>query len=1131
MGMKVIAGRAKSGTSDAILEGIKNRTTAGEHAVLIVPEQYSFQAERDLVEKLDKPGILGTEVLSFSRLVHRVLEVEGDQGRNPISDLGRIMLLGRIFEEYGREFGIFGGAFRKKGFLSQLNGFLNELKKNDILPEELVFVAADLDGSEMLKDKLKDIALAYDHLESRLKEKYADTWDDYRLAEERILNSDRYGETVFFVDGFAGFTGREKGLLKALLRQSGQVVVALACDPSAGSDAYVFANTTRTLRELRDMAAEGKTSFELEILKAPEGSGSLDFIQNNFYRYPTRRYTDEPAGIRLFSARNRYSEVENAAGEILRLCEEKGCRYRDIGVLCDMSLYGNVIERVFAEFDIPYFIDRKRPIAGSALARYVLAALEIVERNFRYEEVFAFLKTGLTDIDRETVERLENHVLARGIRGTLWKKPFTMEDAEESTDVEAARTSIWESFGVFGEALGKARTIHENVVALCDFLKAGEVEEKMEAFVENLMKAGDYEYASEYAQIWNIFMEIFDQMIEVGGDEPTDLKTFKSILKTGIDAYEVGIIPTTVDQILVGGLKRTRSHQVRALFILGVNDRVIPTVVEDAGIMLDEEIRLMQEKGLRLNMDGDTRVDEERLALYSAMSRPEEYLWFSYALADSEGQGLRPSLLIGRLKQLFPRLQEEGDHLGPRFERIMRAPGAAYGHLVEALRRHIEELKPIGEEEKALASWFRNQPTYADLLDNTRKAMFHDNRAWNMAPETTGELYGLPLRPSSSRIERFYQCPFQHFVRYGLRPSERKIYELKSPDVGRIFHESIEDFTRTVAERNLDWENLSKETVDTLMDETLEKIIGTFDGKILGSTERYRYFADRIGRVARKAAGAAAEHVQKGTFRPAAVEAAFGVGKRLPPLLIETEKGEKVFLEGRIDRLDLCEEGESVYVKVIDYKSYDKLFRIDDAYYGLQIQLPVYMNAALSVPEGMDKEAVPAGIFYFKIDDPMVEDSGLTAEELDAAVRGSFKMKGIVLREEMVIKLMDIDLKPGESSDIVPAKLKQDGNPGQISGSLDMKDFKNLLDYAMKAVKEGAEGILNGVIEAHPFRKGGERACTWCDFASICQFDTDLEGNTYHNLKKMKDNEALQRMAEALSPLEDGLEKGGSGRD
>ncbi len=1130
MGMKIITGRAGSGKTDLLYELAKNRIEQGLDTVLIVPEQYSFQAERDLVERLDKPGILGAEVLSFSRLVHRILEVEGGLGTNHISDLGKTMLLRKAFEENGQAFGVFNGSFRKQGFIGQLNDFINELKKNGIIPYEILATAEGIRGLELLKGKLRDIAFAYEYMENALKEKYSDTWDLYELAEEKLMESEKHRDTVFYVDGFAGFTGREKSLVKALLKKSQDLVITLACDTYDNGDSNVFSNTLRTLEDVKTLAKEAGATLSIEVCQASSDNGELSFLRDHFYSYPTVAYKGKPEKITLFAAKNRFSEIENAAGEILRLADEKNYRYRDMGIICDMSIYGEDIRRIFADYEIPCFIDRKRAIAGSAMARYVLSALETIKRNMRYEDVFSFLKTGLSEIDRETVEKLENHVLARGIRGNLWSKPFDVANLEFGDVLEEARIKLWKRFSIFKSKMDKAENISGFVQALYEFLDSGGVADRMEAFVESLIQEGDYEYASEYSQIWNILMEIFDQLIEVGGNEKTDIETFVEILKAGIESHEVGVIPSTIDQVLVGGLKRTRPHKVKALFILGINDRIIPSIVEDAGIMLDEEIRVMQARGLPVTMDGDTRVGEERFALYNAIAKPTGCIWFSYALADSEGQSLRPSILAGRLKQLFPEIDEMGDNMGSRPDRTFRAPKAAYGHVVEAIRRHIEEDRPMTETEKAMACWIRESPYFESDFKTTSKALFHDNKEWKMGKEVAARLYGLPLRSSSSRIERYYRCPFQHFVTYGLRPSERRVYELKSPEVGSIFHESVETFTKKIGDSGKNWHKLTMEEVDGIMSLAARETIEGWSDKLLESTERYKYFADRIERVAKKTAQMAVEHVKKGEFVPNASEIAFGVGKEMPPIVLETADGQKINLEGRIDRMDICKNGGSLYIKVIDYKSYEKPFKIGDTCYGLQIQLPVYLNAAIRAAKDKGEKAVPAGAFYFKIDDPMVEDTGLDESGMKAEFRNRFKMKGIVLRDEKVIKLIDSGLDEGKASEIIPVKLKKDLSLAKAAGSLEIEDFENLLEFALKTVGDAAESILEGKMEAAPFRKGDEKACTFCEFSSICQFDTDLTDNTYRNLKPLSEKEALERIGKSLKISKEQNENGGGNR-
>src|SRR6056297_4021239 len=369
-------------------------------------------------------------------------------------------------------------------------------KKNGIIPYELLSTADEIRGLELLKGK------------------YSDTWDLYELAEEKLMESEHYKDTVFYVDGFAGFTGREKSLVKTLLKKTEGLVITLACDMGERGDSYVFSNTLRTLEELKALSNEAGGTFELEVCQPSSDNGELSFLRDHFYSYPTVSYKGKPEKIVLFEAKNRFSEIENAAGEILRLADEKKYRFRDMGIICDMSIYGEEIRRIFADYQIPCFIDQKRAISGSATVRYVLSALETIKRNMRYEDVFSYLKTGLSGIDSETVEKLENHVLERGIRGSLWSKPFDVDRLEFGDVLEEARIKLWGRFSTFKAKMEKAENIRGFVEVLYEFLVLGEVENKTESFVEKLIQEGDFEYASEYSQIWNIIMEIFDQLIE-----------------------------------------------------------------------------------------------------------------------------------------------------------------------------------------------------------------------------------------------------------------------------------------------------------------------------------------------------------------------------------------------------------------------------------------------------------------------------------------------------------------------------------------------------------------------------------------------------------------------------------------
>ena len=824
-------------------------------------------------------------------------------------------------------------------------------------------------------------------------------------------------------------------------------------------------------------------------------------------------YEGEVSGLSIFAATTIYQEVERAAAEIMRMARDAQMRWRDMVVICsDMDRYGHLISRSFQEYGIPFFTDNKRDIMTHPLVEYILSLLDMFSKNYRPLDVLRYLKTGLTDLQIDEVEILENYAITYGIKGGQWKREFSLGKDQPLEELDLWRHSFMDPVAEMEEVVRQATTVGGYTAGLYDYLHQQDIFVRLEEWIDELKAQGKYEQVYEHTQIWNIVMRIFDQTVDIMGDQPVTLAEYRRVLEAGFASYQLGLIPTTVDQILIGNIEHLKSRGVKALFVLGINDGLLPSVSAIDGLLLEEERSALIEKGLELPGGRQRRLEEERLSIYSMLSKPEEVLWISYARADGEGRSLRPSILIDRLTRLFPGLQIHSDVLQDRENQlaIVGPPRSTFKHLIQQVRQYLDG-ESIEDFWWQILYWYQQHPQWQPIIQRTQQALFHRNAVSGLTSQHISAIYPQPFKSSVSRLEQFAACPFAHLVRYGLRPRERVEYSVAMPDIGELLHQCLSSFGEEVARQNLPWSDLTSEQSDGLVDSIMDNLVEEYGEGVFASSHRYLYMVERLKRMGRTTVQAVVNHVQNGDFRPVAFEISFGFKGQFPPITVELADGTKVFLEGRLDRIDILDDGEDSYVKVIDYKTGSQSLHLDEMYHGLSLQLVVYLRAILEQASywGLDS-LKPAGVFYFHIHDPLVRTDDMIAEKVQQEMRKQFRMKGLVLKDLRLLKSMDHDIK-GESA-IIPAAVNINDTVRETSSVVAEDEWPVLLNYADSKVSRLAQEIIQGNASIEPYRRDKDNACTFCPYHSVCQFDPLFEGNHYRYLPSYSNNQAMELM-------------------
>mgnify|MGYP000852614717 CR=1 FL=1 len=1144
MSLQFIYGRAGSGKSFHCLTQIKSKIAEdnSKRLVLLVPEQYTYQAEHDLIKILETGGILNTEVLSFRRMAYRVLNEVGGITYPHIHPAGKCMLLFNILDKMKDDFAIFHRSAGSQGFVNTVSGLITELKRYNIGPGDLDNVLKSLEENSYLYKKISEIKLIYSKFEELLSARYRDPDDELTLLAMKLDCTDMYNNAEIWIDGFSGFTPQEFEVISKLMGKASMVYITMCTDvlEDENSDlSDVFFSAKRAYRKFMHIARVNNINV-LQPIKCCEkvlprfkDSEELAILEKSYFAHPYMSYNKPTRDIELFEAINIYTEIEECARDIIRQCRDNGLRYKDIAVVTrNLAGYQELMESIFEEYEIPCFIDSKSEISNHPLIRLVLSMLEIFINNWSYESVFRYLKSGLLDYDNKMIDKIENYVLACGIRGSKWTQntDWTMtpelmpEDKLDSEteqllyEVNETRKLICQPLLRFREKTRGRRKAADFCTCIYDFLVEMGVEQRIEQYIELFNQTGKLRLASEYEQVWNTLMEVFDQVVEVLGEESIGIERFTNVLKIGLEEYKISTIPVSLDQVLVGSVEHSRSHEIKALYILGTNDGIFPSTGMSEGILSDADRLVLNRMGIELASDTKTQVFDEQNLIYRALTTPKKYLRVSWPIADHEGKTMRPSIIVSRIKKLFPQVRWRSNIIKPanseEYLELITSPQPVFNQLVLALRDKTNgvEINPLW---KSVYDWYSAQPQWRIKCKLMESAFKYKNIALPVSKDKVRQLYGSNAYSSVSKLEKYTSCPFAYYVQYGLGAKERRIYQLSPPDVGTFMHSVIEKFSQVVEEQGISWREFSKEWCSQQISRIVDSQLDSMRNTILGSSKRFRALTVRLKRVVTRAVWLIAEHIRRSSFEPIGYEVDFSEGGKFPPITIELDSGEKITLVGRIDRVDALKTDEGTYLRIVDYKSGQKDFRLSDVYYGLQIQLITYMDALWEISNRENEGQVyPGGMLYFKLDDPIIRCSGaITPEEVEAAIMKKLKMKGLVLADVQLIKHMDNEIQG--SSLIIPARINKDNTLGKSSAAT-LEQFTVLRGYVKQLLKDICTEIMKGYVPIKPYKKKKITSCQYCSYSSICQFDLTQNENSFKVLHDRDNDEVWKLMSESL---------------
>ena len=1153
MPLQFIFGPSGSGKSYHLYHQIidESRIHQEQNYIVLVPEQFTMQTQKELVSLHPAGGILNIDILSFQRLAYRIFEETGGSLYPVLEETGKSLVVKRVAQEKKKELTILGSTLKRTGAVSQMKSLISELKQYQIAPSELDMWAEETGEKKLLAAKLKDTGVIYRAFEEYLENRYVTAEDVLEVLAGKLEESALIKNSEVLVDGFTGFTPVQIGVLGKLFRLCAKVYVTIIMDER--EDPYkkaiphqLFAMSRQLVQQLMKAADEAGCPVEPEIWVRRSGHGrfqpgsTMDQLEQRLFRYGKRGFsgngiekrpesgteakTGNPAagyeakqqGIYISVAPNPRAELEETVRLIRRMVREEGMRYQDFAVLTgDLSVYGTYAREIFEKCGVPYFVDEKHSVLMNPFVEFLRAAIEMVVQSFSYESVFRYLRCGLSSLDREETDAMENYVLALGIRGLkaygeTWTRGYRGIKPDEVPQRNLLREKFYAEVQPFAERMKKKdATVRERTEALYALAVQNQMQEKLEERRQQFEQQGQEAFAKEYSQIYGIVMELLDKIVEVLGEEKMTLAEYQEILEAGFAEASVGIIPPTADQVLIGDNERSRLKDIRVLFFVGVNDGLIPRHDAGGGILSEYDREELERADAKLSPTARETMYQQKFHLYRNLTKPSERLYLSFTKAGASGEAQNPSYLINEIRKLFPEIPVRDIEKEEKPEEKLEMPRSGEALFLEELGRAAEgEIDPLFEE---LYRWYAAHPEAGIPAETYRKAAFLRCADGVIGKSAASALYGDTLKNSATRLEKYAACAFAHFMEFGLQIRERDQYELKAADMGTVMHEALEKFSKKLQENGETWKTVTDDTRDRLIEECVEEPMADYGNTIFQSSSRNQYRIIRVKRILKRTVWALQQQIRQGEFEPGEFEVSFSMEDSLSAINIDLSEHEKMRLRGRIDRVDLCETDDKVYVKIIDYKTGNTSLDLVALYYGLQLQLVLYLEAAMAMAakRNPNRKLIPAGIYYYNMKDPIVSGFDMTKEEIEAKQQKELRMNGLTSTEKASLLLID-----AEGGNVVSGlEYKKDGSLSSRALVANADQMHELGHFARKKALDLARDIYGGKIDAYPYEYKKMNPCEYCEYGSVCGFDLQLEGCHYRRLSALDKDEVWQEIA------------------
>lgn len=1090
MKLNIVYGRSGSGKSEYIYEQI-GAIAENEKVFVIVPEQCNLSVEKKLFDLLKKDCLMNIEVLTLSRMAYRIANEVGAV-KPQLSKAGKDML---IFDLLNKEkFNLkFLGKSEKN--VDIVNRLITELKKHSVSIE-------DLKNAEITNEytclKLNDIILLYDEYDQKICSKFIDENDSLDILANNLDKSNLIKDSYIFIDEFLGFTKQEYNVFEKILSQAKEVTVTTLADnlndkTNKENDIFYFnkkyANNLKKIATSLGIKTEDVYLRDVYRFKNDE----LKMLEESFSNSNAKKMENKTKNISLFVANNPYTEVEYIAKNIHNLVKKCGYSYNEIGIITeDLSLYSEDAKAVFTKYDIPIFIDEKKELNQNILIKFIISMLEIFVKNWSFDSIFNYLKIGLLDIDEEDIYLLENYCRKWGIRGNkFYNKKFEYEQLNDVQEkLESLRQKIVTPLLKFKDSVSQNKNAIQITKELYNFL----IDNKINIILDEKIKSyNSLEISDEYNTSYKLLISVLEDITTIFGNDKMTFERYKDLLEVGLNSCELGKIPATQDQVVLGDTERTRSNKLKVLFVLGINDGMFPKANRVEGFLNDNDRDYLLEVGIELAKNSVDSLFEEHLNIYRTLTTPEEKLYLSYSSSNKEGKAVRPSILIKKIKRIFPNISEDTDVIENFYS--ITSEKATFDDALNLYKEFLDGKDMPKEWQDILRYYYKNRRS---SFKKAISGIFYTNKSQQISDENIKKLYGNTLQTSISRLENYRKCPFSFHLTYGLKIKEKEELKIESIDTGTFMHEVIDIFFKEIDEKNINIKEIEDDEILKIVRKIVNELLGMSKYYTFTSSAKYRLLTRRLVKVVYQSICYLVYCLKYSDFTLYGHEVEFGIKGKFKTIKLEVD-GKNVEITGKIDRVDTAKLSDNQYVRIIDYKSSTRDVDLNQVAAGLQIQLITYLDA---ICEQTNFEA--SGILYMGLIDNVVKDAkNMSEEKIAEKIRSNFKMKGLVLADINVIKMMDKKLQNGQS-DIIPVYIDKEGNISEKKSKVISKDeFIELQNQVKQIIRDISKEILKGKIDIKPYSYQKRTGCDFCKFKTICMFNNNIKDNDYNYIRKV----------------------------
>ena len=1149
MGLRIIYGKSGSGKSEYIFKEINEKIKNNEKSkiYIITPEQFSFTAEKKLME--GKKSVINAEVLTFNRMAYRVFNEVGGVINTSLSKCGKSMLIYSILQSQKNKLILLNKNDENVDLGLRT---ITEFKKHGVKVENLKDEVSKIEDKN-LKIKLNDMILIYEKFQEKIKNQYIDETDLLAILAENIDKINLFNNCIFYIDEFAGFTKQELEIIKKLLKIAKKVTINFAIDNldlNSNPSTDIFYPNKLTLSKILNLLEKDEKIETLNLDKLYRfENDELIHLENNLYNKKINIYNKDVKNINLFFAKNAYSEIENIAKKIINLIKINKYRFNEITIITkNIDSYSSLIKAVFRKYDIPVFIDEKKDLNQNAIIKYFLSIFEIFIKNYSYESMFNYIKSGFLNLDENDIFKLEKYCIKYEIKNDKWKNDFIFGINENNKDEINYLNEIRKK--IINPLINLRKNLYENKNSLNIskqiylFLINQEIDKKILSEINKLKKENNFELALEYENTLEIINQVLDQIVLIFNIEEITIDKFYKILKIGLKNSSLGKIPANQDVVIVGDTDRSRTHSVKANFIIGLNDGIFPSINKNEGFFNDSDRAFLKENGLEIAKGTLENLYDENYNIYRAFTSQKEKLFLSYISSDKDGKSQRPSILISKIKKMFPNLKEKSDILeNENFNLICE--NQLYENLINNIDKIYEEnndekilnkkinieniINNKNSEEnnkniflqenklnnnlknnwKIILKYFLENNKYKNKLIDNLKYINYSGLPEKIKIENIEKLYGNKLITSVSKLEKYSSCPYSYFLQYELKLKEREELKIQNMDTGSLMHEVIDEFFSYLNYDKKNIKDLDDEYIKNILEKIINEKLKNNKNYIFNAKEKYKILIKRLKRIIFKSLKYIIDTLIKSEFNIAGTEVEFGDGKKYKPIEINLDNGKTLEIIGKIDRIDIAKDEKNNYVRIIDYKSSVRNINYSDIYAGLQLQLITYLDAVCKI-----EDFIPAGVLYFNLLEQMIKSNKkLSEEEIEEKIKNIFKMKGLILADVKVAKMHDKTLGNSTYSKIVPVYVDKTGNLSPKRSSIATEEqFKYLQKYIDKTIKEISKEIFNGNIELKPYYKNKKTPCEYCSYKNMCGFNSGICKTNYNFIEDLSKEDFFEKI-------------------